>query len=146
MSRRIETAVEIAAAPEAVWQVLTDFPAYPQWNPFIRSIAGELKPGAGLAVSIQPPGKSAMRFRPRVQVAEHGRAFGWLGHLLVPGLFSGLHEFRLEPVAGGTRLHHREGFSGVLVPLIWSGMAAATQAGFEAMNEALKLRAQALGE
>nr|WP_255305408.1 SRPBCC family protein [Acidithiobacillus ferrivorans] len=32
---QIETNIEITATPERVWSILMDFPAYPQWNPFI---------------------------------------------------------------------------------------------------------------
>jgi uncharacterized protein YndB with AHSA1/START domain len=38
---------EIDAPPERVWQVLTDFGAFPEWNPFIRSIEASLKPVTG---------------------------------------------------------------------------------------------------
>lgn len=144
MARRIDTAIEIAASPAVVWRILTDFSAYPEWNPFIRSIRGEARPGARLSVSIQPPGGRAMQFQPRVQEAEPQRVFSWLGRLLLPGLFDGRHEFRLEANAGGTRLLHGESFSGVLLPLAWSGMQPPTRAGFEAMNRALKARAEAL--
>jgi hypothetical protein len=144
MTRRIETTIDIAAATSTVWQVLMDFAAYPDWNPMVRSIAGTLRRGERLEVCIQPPGKNKMRFRPRVQVVDEARAFSWLGHFLLPGLFDGLHEFRLQPVADGTRLYHRESFSGLLLPLVWRTMEAPTRAGFEAMNQALKTRAEAL--
>ena len=34
--------IEIAAPPERVWAVLTDFAAYGEWNPY-QTIEGELK-------------------------------------------------------------------------------------------------------
>jgi len=40
--REIETTVEIDAPPAAVWRVLTDFPTYGEWNPFIPTIAGNV--------------------------------------------------------------------------------------------------------
>jgi len=144
MTRRIETVIDIAAASGAVWRVLMDFSAYPDWNPMVRSIAGNPRRGERLDVCIQPPGKNRMRFRPRVQVVDEARSFSWLGQLLLPGLFDGLHEFRLQPVADGTRFYHRESFSGMLLPLIWPMMEAPTRAGFEAMNQALRIRAEAL--
>lgn len=80
--KEIITDIEINASAERVWQVLTDFAAYPQWNPFIRRAKGEAKAGARLKVYIQPSGAQGMSFRPTVLKAEPNRELRWLGHLL----------------------------------------------------------------
>ncbi len=49
--RLIETATDIQAPAARIWSILTDFPAYPAWNPFITAAAGELRPGARLSNS-----------------------------------------------------------------------------------------------
>ena len=46
--KEIHTEIEIHAPAERVWQVLTDFAAYPQWNSFIRRVEGEIRAGARL--------------------------------------------------------------------------------------------------
>ena len=61
--QEIETSILINAPPSRVWQVLTDFHAYPAWNSFIRVISGPLHEGARLSLQITPPGKASMRFR-----------------------------------------------------------------------------------
>ena len=71
----IEASFLISAPPSRVWQVLTDFSAFPAWNPFIRSISGPLREGARLSVQIMPPGKSSMRFRPTVLVSRPMKSF-----------------------------------------------------------------------
>jgi hypothetical protein len=43
--KEINTEIEINASAEKVWQLLTDFAAYPQWNPFIRSVNGKPEEG-----------------------------------------------------------------------------------------------------
>ncbi len=139
--RRIDTAIDIAASQAAVWSVLIDFAAYPDWNPFIRRLQGEAKVGARLEVTVQPPGGSAMTFKPTVRAAEPNRELRWLGRVLVPGLFDGEHGFRLEATSAGCRFHHGETFSGLLVPL-FAGMLTRTEQGFVAMNEALKRRVE----
>ncbi|MER3407514.1 MAG: SRPBCC domain-containing protein, partial [Nitrososphaera sp.] len=41
MAKEVRTEIEIAAGPQRVWQVITDFARYPEWNPFIRRVEGE---------------------------------------------------------------------------------------------------------
>ena len=142
--KTLETQVEIAAPPARVWAILADFAAYPEWNPFIKRISGELREGGRIEALIHPPGGSAMTFKPRVLKAEAGREFRWLGNLWVRGLFDGEHYFILEELgAERTRLTHGERFGGVLVPLLGGMIDGATRQGFEAMNAALKARAEA---
>jgi hypothetical protein len=140
--RTIETSIEIAAPPSRVWEVLCDFARYPEWNPFIISISGSMRAGEQLKVLVQPTGKSGMKFNPIVLVAEPERELRWKGKVLVNGLFDGEHYFRMEPSGRGTRFHQGERFTGLLVPLL-SGALAATEQGFNAMNEQLKRRAEA---
>jgi hypothetical protein len=139
----LRTEIDIAASAARVWDVLTDFAAYPEWNPFIRRIEGILAPRCRLLVRIQPPGGRAMTFRPTVLRVEPERELAWRGRTLVPGLFDGEHHFRLEPRGGDSvRFVHGENFSGALVPLLRRTLETTTRQGFEAMNAALKTRAE----
>ena len=141
---QIVTQMDIAASPERVWSILMDFSAYPQWNPFIRSLSGVAKPGEKLRVTIQPEEHRAMTFRPRVLTATNQQELRWLGRLGFPGLFDGEHYFQLAVLSNGsTRVTQGERFSGVLVGLFLARMETATKAGFDAMNRALKDRAEA---
>ena len=45
--KEIRKETEIEAPVPDVWMVLTDFASYPEWNPFMRSIKGDLAEGAG---------------------------------------------------------------------------------------------------
>jgi hypothetical protein len=140
--RDLTSHVDIGVPAERVWQVLTDFDAYPEWNPFIRHASGELREGAHLKVIIQPPGRRATTFRPVVVKFEPGRELRWLGRLLLPGLFDGEHIHSLEPLGEGrSRYFQSERLSGVLVGLLKRQLDD-TLRGFEAMNEALKARAE----
>ena len=140
--RLIETATDIRAPAARIWSILTDFAAYPAWNPFIAAAEGELRPGARLRITIAPPGRRPMTFRPVVLVAERERELRWCGRLLMPGLFDGEHAFGLEQRAETCRFLHAARFSGVLLPLFGEGLFEATRQGFEAMNAALKQRAE----
>lgn len=136
--KKIETEISILASPNQVWDVLTDFARYPDWNTFVRSIQGEKKVGGWLEVQIQPPGGSGMTFRPEVLRFDAEKEFRWKGKLFVKGIFDGEHYFILQKKGEKeTRLIHGEIFSGFLVGVL-SGMLSKTEAGFKLMNEALK--------
>lgn len=141
--KELRTEIEINAPPERVWQLLTDFASFPQWNPFIRRASGKPRKGAQLQVHLQPSGAKGMTFRPKVLKAEPNRELRWLGHFLIPGLFDGEHIFTIEPLgAGRVRFVQRELFTGILVPLFARWLSKDTRRGFEEMNLALKLRAE----
>lgn len=145
--KQIHTEIEISAPAERVWELLTDFAAYPQWNPFIRYISGRPVPGERLEVRLEPPGGRGMTFKPKVLDAEANRAFRWLGHLLVSGLFDGEHSFAIEPLEENrVRFVQREEFKGLLVPLFARSLNTSTRRGFEQMNLALKEGAEATPE
>ena len=140
--RTLEASIDIDASPEAIWSTLLDFPAYPDWNPFIVSIVGEPRVGERLDVRIRPPGSHGIGLKPVVRTVEPSARFGWLGHLVVPRIFDGGHEFVISPRSdGGSTFVQREEFGGVLVPLVGK-MLARTLEGFEAMNAALKVRVE----
>lgn len=143
MAHELHTEIEIEASPETVWSILTDLPAYPDWNPFITSSEGVLAVGERLINRLEPPGGKAITIKPTVTEVVHGRSFEWLGRLVIPHLFDGRHRFELAPHGGGTRLIHTEHFTGLLVPLLRKSLDTTTIAGFEAMNTALKARAEA---
>ncbi len=144
MSLHLSTTVDIAATPERVWSVLTDLPAYGDWNPFITEAGGAVAAGERLRLRLQDGEGRPMRIRPRVRVARPARELRWLGRLGVPGMFDGEHRFAIEPApGGGSRLLHEERFTGVLVPLLAGRLERRTRPAFERMNEALKARAEA---
>ena len=139
----LHTEIEIAASPETVWQVLTEVSAYPEWNPFIRSLTGNLSGGEKLSVFLQPEGGSGMRFKPTVLSCIKNRELTWLGRLWVKGLFDGEHRFEIEDRGNGTVLFRQsERFTGLLVSLLKKSLQTGTKNGFEAMNRKLKERAE----
>jgi hypothetical protein len=144
--KELHSQIEIDASPERVWDILTDFASYPQWNPFIRHISGALKVGERLEVRLEPPDSRGITLRPKVLSAEPNRLMRWLGHLLVPGVFDGEHSLAIHPLeVDRVRFVQHEAFKGVLVPLLARSLEN-TLRGFEEMNGALKERAEALAE
>ncbi|MBB6173751.1 hypothetical protein HNR23_003811 [Nocardiopsis mwathae] len=138
----IRTEVEIDASPDDVWEVLTDFGAHPEWNPFIVRAEGEIEAGRRLRVELSSGGRVTV-FEPTVLVAEAGRELRWLGRFGIPGLVDGEHYFLIEEAGDGrARLIHGEMFTGVAVPL--ARRALDVEADFTAMNSALKQRVETM--
>jgi hypothetical protein len=145
MQHELNTEIDIDASPETVWNVLTDLDHYSEWNPFITEASGDIAVGNKLTNRMQTPGGKAMTIKPAVTAVEPAQTFEWLGHLGVPGVFDGRHRFELQATpSGGTRLLHTEHFGGLLVRFARKTLDTQTQEGFEAMNTALKTRAEAV--
>jgi hypothetical protein len=144
MRHQLHTEITIDAPAEVVWDVLIDLGRYTDWNPFIVAASGRPELGERLTNRIHPPGGRKMTFRPTVTELEHGQIFEWLGRLGLPGIFDGRHRFELRPNEDGTTtLIHGEQFNGLLVRFMKKSLDTGTMAGFEAMNVALKDRAEA---
>lgn len=137
----IQAEVIINSSASRVWQSLLDFKTYPQWNPFIRNMAGTASPGEKLKAKMHL-GKLTMTLRPTVLVVEPERELRWIGRLYVQGLFDGEHSFIIEPLSGNqVRFIQREEFNGLLIPFFTS-LLKDTRKSFNDMNRALKERAE----
>ena len=137
--RTIKTTIDISASPEVVWRVLTNFPAYPKWNPYIREVHGEPAPRARLWVRVRFSKTRSRRFSARVVKAIPAMELHWRRKTLLGGLFDGEHAFIIIPNGViGVKFVQREHFTGLLVPLIMPFVAKKTEAAFERMNKALK--------
>jgi hypothetical protein len=141
--RSIRKEIEIDATPEEVWEVLTDFAAYGEWNPFITSIETSGVVGERLRATLSLGGGRPMTLTPTLLVNDPAREFRWLGSMGVRGLFDGEHSFELEPTGSGTRLIHAERFTGILARAMLALVGRKTSAGFVAMNQALAARVAA---
>ncbi|MCQ4159727.1 SRPBCC domain-containing protein [Roseomonas sp. GC11] len=139
--RSIATEIAIAAPPEDVWRVLVEFSRYPEWSPFLLEIAGEAVPGAWLRLRIRAPGRRRLMVRAHVLAAEPGRLLRWTGALWC-GLFRVEHIFRLEPRRAGCVLHQALHCRGLLPGLLGAGLFTDLRQGAEALNDALKHRAE----
>lgn len=143
MSKEIKTEIVINSSPEKVWEILTNFESYPTWNPFIKSVKGEVKVGNIITVRIEPPNAKGMTFKPKILAYDTNMELRWLGHLLFKGLFDGEHKFELIDNGNGTTtFKHSEIFKGILVPLFKKQLDNNTRKGFEEMNKKLKALAE----
>ena len=144
--RQIITEIIIQASPEEIWRHLTDFAAYPEWNPFIENIEGKAEVGYRLKVTLAVRGGKEMVFKPVVKAAEPGKKLVWLGRTVFPWLLDGEHSFVIEDQGDGTcRFVQSESFTGFLVPYLPKSMGEQTKLGFEMLNKVLKERVEKEG-
>jgi hypothetical protein len=140
MTRRINTAIDIHATPARVWEVLTDFERYGEWNPFIHSADGTPRVGGRLTLKMTAAGRS-FTVRPTVVEVGEDRVLRWLGRLGVRGLLDAEHTHTIQATATGARYIQQETFRGILVPFVGKTLAA-TETAFERMNVELRRRAE----
>lgn len=141
--KSIKTEILINADIKTVWNILMDFDAYPQWNPFIKEISGNPEVGKPIrAVMDLGEGQKDFIVFPTVTVNNNHSHFAWLGHLWVKGIFNGMHHFELKQEGNKTRFLQYENFTGILSGILFAIVGKKTENGFEAMNEALRRLAE----
>ena len=67
--KNLHTEITINAPAEKVWNILTDFEKFGEWNPFILSIEGKQEIGAQLKVVLKN-GNGTSVFKPKVLILE----------------------------------------------------------------------------
>ncbi|MEQ8677060.1 MAG: SRPBCC domain-containing protein [Aggregatilineales bacterium] len=133
-----EAMIDIDAPRATVWQHLTDFSSYPQWNPFIVRAEGELKQGNVIRFRA-----SAMPITISALIASliPEEEFIWEARFPLPGM-NPRYIRQLQSLDDGrTRFINREEFTGFLVPLMTPILNS--QAGiYQKTCEALKARVE----
>lgn len=136
MEKEIKTEIIIQAIPQKIWEILTDFDNYSNWNPFITSISGNIQTGSKITVNINPPNGRSMTFKPKVLTIIKNKELSWIGSVFLKGLFDGQHKFELIDNGNETTtLIQSEKFKGIFV---WLFNPEKTKNGFNTMNQKLK--------
>jgi hypothetical protein len=104
--------IEIAAAPEVVWDVLTAIDRWPSWNPDIKSMSMQGSVAAGSQFRWKAgPGTITSTIRH----VEPPRLIAWTGKTL--GI-DAIHVYRLEPRDGRTFVRTEESYDGLIARLL----------------------------
>jgi hypothetical protein len=138
--KEVRTEIEIHASARKVWDIISDFSRYSEWNPFIMRAQGEPREGSKITIDVRTPAGAHRIYNPRVIKAEPEKELRWVGK--VPGIVSGEHSLTIEQLDGNrVRLANNEVFGGLLSSF-FGGSIEDIKAGFEQMNQALKKRAE----
>ncbi len=142
--REIRTEIEIAAPPSKIWEVLTEVDKWKEWSPIINDASGKAALGSALSITMcgkdGKGGKAGQKYQPVVTVFEAPKRFEWTATMMAGFIFTNGKILELEPSGSGTRLVHKETFSGMMVPLMWGMMEGAVPQMLNSMNEALKVK------
>ncbi len=103
--------IEIAAAPEAVWEVLTAFERWPSWNRDVKSMTmqGDVAPGAVFRWKAGPGTITST-----IERVARPRLIAWTGRTL--GI-KAIHYWHLEPRNGKTFVRTEESYEGLVARL-----------------------------
>jgi hypothetical protein len=142
--KEIKGSIDIDAPVSKVWEVLTDFKANQQWNPFITQMSGELMEGSTFDVTVKIPGRKDTKFKPRLVRMVKNKEMFFQG-TIVKGLLSNEHLYTLESLGENkARLSQRIALKG-LMSLFAGGMMRDSQKGLDMMNSAAKVRCESPG-
>ncbi len=143
MPLTIEHRLGVRAPAEAIWAVIADLDAWQAWNPLYPSAQGALRIGETLTLELALPGEAPRTIRPTIVDWVPNEQIHWRLSLL-SGLVRSLRYIEIEQLAEtGCIFSNGEIFRGPLGPLVAGRMRPAIQAGFQAMGEVVKARAEA---
>lgn len=143
LDREIHTEIEIAAPPQAVWDVLAALEGWSSWNPVIAglTLAGPLREGTrGRLRLVLPRPLGPQSLTVKLVTVRPPHELAWKGG--VRGVLAGRHGFRLVPTAKGTRLVHTEVFSGLLAPPLIGLVRGELGKGYRRLNQGLRERCE----
>lgn len=134
--KSVHTQLELNVPSEQAWALLTDFPSWSTWNPVIVRIEAEPGLGGEVAFEIRVAPAEPANLRANFSIWEEGQGFAWAAGL--PGVISGEHYLRIEPVdANRCRVIHGEDFGGLVPALLFSSdRMQSIEAAYSRMNEA----------
>jgi hypothetical protein len=138
MIMRLSASTLIAASPDSIWDVLTDYPDHETWNPFVVSAAMP-KPNR-LNVMIDPdPEDRMLGCEAAIRKAERAELLDIHLHFGPPFLLHAKYRATLSVFGGETLLTQEVRFGGLLRGYyIRRSFLAKMQRGLEEMGAALK--------
>ncbi len=145
MPAGIHLALDIEAPISLVWEVVTDLPRYGEWNPFVVRAVSSLAVGDPIAMHVrvlpffaQPQRETILDLAPQTRVC-----WGVPGHAGSPIRSRRCQEMHAD---GDARTRYVSDFAlaGWLAPVVMTILGGRLRAGFEAMTNAVKERAELL--
>jgi len=134
--KEYHTKIIINSPITKVWQQLTNFQNYKNWNPLVKNITGSIQEGGQIITDIVPLNKAypakLLSFKPNQEMV-------WKGKQIAEFIMAGEHYYRLKSIdENTTELQHGEYFTGLASWFIPTSLSDKMKNTFIAHNEALK--------
>ena len=137
--KELITEIQINSNPEILWNVITDFKHYYQWNPILQKIKGEPLIGNQLEIHLSTVGGKKRIYHPKIIKITPNHELRWKGTFIFSQIFSGERIFLIEKLdENKVNFVNKEIFSGIGVRFTPQKMEDDIVASFKKMNEALK--------
>jgi hypothetical protein len=140
---RIEDRIGIQAPPEVIWGIVHDIGRWHEWNPTYTKAQGQVRIGETLSMTLELPGQPPQEIRPKVLDWVPNEQLHWQLSFM-GGLIKTLRYIEISPLSeAGCIVDNGELFGGFMGKSLGRRVGRSVRQGFQAMNEALKTRAEA---
>ncbi|MGB8652600.1 MAG: SRPBCC domain-containing protein [Mycobacteriales bacterium] len=142
----VSETVEIDAPQELVWQVLTDYARYPEWNPYTVKVETTLEVGARVVLHLPDPAKPGETFQTVewMSVVDAPHHLQYHTATEMPGIHAVRDQWVEDLGAGRSSYRTTDVFTGEIAAMVFELQGAWVKQGFDATAHALKARAEAL--
>ncbi len=142
MRVKLEHRTGVRASAETIWRMIADIEAWPRWNPLYIKAQGAVRIGATLDLEVALPGQAPRAIRPVVLDWIPNEQLLWRVSMM-GGLIKSTRYFEIEELVPGSCIFSNgEMFEGLLGPTVARRLRGPIRAGFQAMGEAVKSRAE----
>ncbi len=141
-----KTEVVIHAPQQLVWDQVTDFKAYSDWNPFVLKADAQFEVGKAIHFLEDLKQYGQHWLNAKFLSIDPPNTFVWRGHFGASFIFTVCHTFIFETIGEHqTRFTQTHENSGLLIPyLAWRGVYCVSHQGYLDYNQALKERCESM--
>jgi hypothetical protein len=144
MQRAVEYRTGVQAPAEILWEVISDFETWSEWNPVHPRIEAALRIGTAVKVELVTDGAPPTTIEAVVQDWVPYEQLHWRTKRL-RGFVTAIRYLEIEKMSDvGSTFSNGELFTGPLVRLVSRGERRRLRAAYTRMGEAVKDRAEAL--
>jgi hypothetical protein len=144
MKRAVEYRLGVQAPAEIVWEVVSDFDSWKEWNPLYRKAEGQMKIGTALTLEQHLPGEPAKVITPIVQDWVPYEQLHWRSKR-IGGFVTAIRYIEIENMGPeNATFSNGELFMGLLLRFVSRDERRKLRIAFTQMGEAVRDRAEAI--